>query len=199
MQIYVFLEYPVITFDDSRSLLNGITPRERAGTADENSHLFSAPRSGVMSYFDVEYEFAEAAGIGIPMSILVVRVDDYEAFQPVSEADKHDRVLERLSGAFGDGCAIASLGGDEFVVLLRGVQHFPELLQILEYAQSRVRKSGKGAKTSSIFKTGVARCPLDDDNLRTLLVLAGRAVDDLEADTPEFQFVDGRHRRSIGI
>lgn len=200
-RIFGFLEYPVITFDDSRNLLSGIAPRARAIAADENSHshLLSAPQSGVMSYFDVEYEYAEAAGVGMPMSVLVVRVDDYETFQPASEADQHDSVLERLSAAFGDGCAIASLGGDEFVVLLRGVQHFPELLQILEYAQSRVRKSGRSTKVSSSFKTGVARCPLDDDNFRTLLVLAGRAVDDLEADTPDFQFVDGRHRRSLGI
>lgn len=197
---FCILEWAVITFEDSRNLLSaGVVPRDRVATADQASHLLSVPRSGVMSYFDLEYEFADAAGAGIPMSVLVVRVDDYDAFEPVNESDKFDLVLERLSRAFGDGCAIASLGADEFVVLLRGAQHFPELLQILEYAQSRVGSRGEDSGVASSFKTGVARCPLDDDNLRTLLVLAGKAVDDLDVDTPNIQFVDGRHRRSLGI
>ena len=170
--------------------------------------------SGVMPYFDLEAEFCNTAAIGVPMAILVVRIDAWQAMA-ASDCRAEESAADLLAGAFGEGSAVASLGAGEYVVLLRGVNHFPELLQILEYAQSRTRDDS-GLRTGRrsyrehagecspagacfSFKTGIARCPLDDEDLRTLLFLAGTALDELHGDTPDYQFVDGRHRRSARI
>lgn len=169
--------------------------------------------SGVVPYFDLEAEFRSTAAIGVPMSILVVRIDTWQDMA-ASNSRAEESAAGVLAGAFGEGCLVAELGAGEYAVLLRGVNHFPELLQILEYAQSRTRDSSgpQGGHriqecadeplptvASFSFKTGIARCPLDDEDLRTLLYLAGKALDELHGDTPDYQFVDGRHRRSIKI
>lgn len=170
--------------------------------------------SGVMSYFDLEAEFCNTAAIGVPMAILVVRIDAWRA-TAASNSRVEESAAGVLAGAFGEGSVVAALGAGEYVVMLRGVNHFPELLQIIEYAQSRARNDA-GLQTEHqnhrdstdqcspagacfAFKTGIARCPLDDEDLRTLLFLAGTALDELNGDTPDYQFVDGRHRRSARI
>lgn len=156
--------------------------------------------SGAMDYFGLEQVFSDTLSFGIPMTVLVVRVENYTELEPqyASSSDFNHLIAAVLSSGFGADACAAALGGDEFVLLLRGVHHYPEILQIHNYAQLRLRENpAEPALSGLTFKAGIARCPLDDECLRTLLVLAGRAVDELEADAPDFQFVDGRHRRSF--
>jgi hypothetical protein len=162
--------------------------------------LVDSLESGAIDYFGLEKAFTEALSFGIPMTVLVIRVENYSELeqQSASSTDFNHQVAAHLCSGFGEDSCAAALGGDEFVLMLRGVHHYPEILRIHNYAQVRLGESRSDMALSGFaFKAGVARCPLDDECLRTLLVLAGRAVDELEGNASDLQFVDRRHRRSL--
>ncbi len=119
---------------------------------------------------------------GIPMSLMLLDLDD---FKPVNDEYGHaagDRVLEavasRLRRELREGDLVARLGGDEFVVLLPGRSDHAALTvlaqRFVEQLHAPVQFGGVALSVSCSI--GIARFPENASDLDSLLHAADEAM-----------------------
>jgi hypothetical protein len=148
------------------------------------------PAGLVEAFPELEAAFSDAGQFGLPMSLAVARM----APPPDAEGQDREALCRRLREAFSEECRVAPVDGNRFAVLLLGRDQFPDLVRIFELALERLARWQRG-RPALCVQFGVARCPLDGDELPALLALAEQVLSDVPAQQAAFDFVDRRHRR----
>jgi hypothetical protein len=140
------------------------------------------------------------ATAGLQKSLLVIRVKN-----DVSEDEEHattllarqGRIVRQLAKTCGLNTHAAAIGDDEYAVLLLGIDQCTDLIPRIENVISRMAAghlNGDGASLKC--SVGVARCPMDTDDLGHLIRMASAAAAELIDSTLEYQFISRRHRQS---
>ena len=126
-----------------------------------------------------EVEFARAARGGGPMGLLISDIDDFKTINDSLGHPAGDQVLRRTALVFGEETravdAVARIGGDEFAVLLPGVEP-AEARAIAERLRVAVRRSAGDMRLRLSLSVGVALAPPCGASLDQLWKAADRAM-----------------------
>ena len=91
----------------------------------------------------------------------------------------------------------APIGDGEYAVLLLGIEQCADLIPRMENVVSRMASGRFRADGESLKCTvGVARCPLDAEDLVNLIRMASTAASELGGGGPQYQFISRRHRQN---
>ena len=156
------------------------------------------PSAGVMSFSSFQAVFDRNTELGLPVTVLVLKVVNYEFLRGYLKSGEKltDVVGQQLAQVFTPRAAITPLGDGEFGIQLPACEQCQDLSPLLDNALGRMEAgqwSGEGLSLSC--KIGIARAPLDDHRLRNLLTLGSLAVDDLDTRVSQYQYVGGHHQR----
>ncbi|MBL8241103.1 MAG: EAL domain-containing protein [Bryobacterales bacterium] len=127
--------------DRTEKLLNEIRERERY--EQELSRLASTdPLTGLGNRSSLIRLITGALSEGSPFGVLFIDLDDFKEVNDVRGHHAGDRVLaivaERLTTAIPTGSELARWGGDEFVVVLRGIDSEESALNIASSLRQEV-------------------------------------------------------------
>ena len=138
------------------------------------------------------------AAAGLPKSLFVVRVEnDYsEQSQDASERlAQQAQITQQLASACGRSAHVAAIGDKEYAVLLIGIAQCSELIPRLKNLLSRtIAGHLNGDGTSLDCRVGVARSPMDSEDLTELICMASNAATELGVSDLRYQFISRRHR-----
>ena len=130
----------------------------------------------------MEQAISEAQHTGFKVAILFIDLDN---FKQVNDAHGHkagDLLLVAISKVLQanlcNGDTVARWGGDEFVVLLQGLQQADESYSIAEKLLSAIQKEilVESIDTSVTLSIGLATFPDDADTSDNLLIRADKAL-----------------------
>ena len=138
-------------------------------------------------------------------SLLVIRVENEGAEVDVSGIKENasaflarqSYIVQQLENTCGLNTFAAPIGDGEYAVLLLGVEQCTDLIPRMEnvvshMATGRFRANGESLKCT----VGVARCPLDAEDLSNLIRMASTAASELGGGGPQYQFISRRHRQN---
>jgi len=153
------------------------------------------PLTGLQNRLGLSEQFDEISASGAPDRFMALHCLDLDRFKPVNDHYGHlagDELLrivgQRLSGSLRRGDCAARIGGDEFVILQRGMRHPDEadiLARRLSASLGEVYEVGEHAVTVGVsIGYVVALCgePLDellakaDDALYAIKAIGGGAA-----------------------
>lgn len=144
-----------------------------------------------------ELQRAFDATQGLCKSLLVIRVENNqpECKEDASARLEHQgRIVRQLESSCGLHTHGAAIGDDEYAVLLLGVDQCSELIPRLESILSRTAAGHLNGDGSSLkYRIGVARCPIDSEELRDLIPMASTAAKELSHSDLAYQFISRRH------
>ena len=90
---------------------------------------------------------------------------------------------------------VAAIGDGEYAILLLGYDQCADLIPRLEELVARTNASLCTNDTSAArCSIGVARTPMDTDDLQSAIVMASAAASDADDAGPCYQFVSRRHK-----
>ena len=128
-------------------------------------------------FLHLDSELARAKRSGSPLAILVC---DLDGFKQVNDQFGHlegDEILRKVAALLRASCReydyVARMGGDEFVVVLPGVDHIAVQERVVEL-QATVK--GSWGKDFLSMSVGEAFYPEDADNAEHLLAEADRRM-----------------------
>ena len=134
---------------------------------------------------------------GIRKSLLVIHVEsdaDHQDDVNARLADQ-ERVLQQLRSVFGIRATAAAIGDKEYAVLLHGIDQCNELIPRIEEMLSRTSAGHSNEHQVSLTcRVGVARCPIDADELSDSIRMASNAATELVNSEHTYQFISRRHR-----
>ncbi len=145
------------------------------------------PVTGVYSHRHMQdrirQETARAGRAGLPLSVLMVDLDDFKRVNDVFGHQAGDRVLRTIAGALRAAVrtsdVVARYGGDEFVVLMPDTDA-AEAAQVAARAReavaSRAHPMADGSEVRITCSAGLATFPIDGNNARRLLRSADAAM-----------------------
>ncbi len=171
------------------------TMGSQAAAALENASLVrllrdaaeTDPVTGVYSHRHLQdrirQETARAARAGIPLSVLMVDLDDFKRVNDVFGHQAGDRVLRAIAGtlraAVRTSDVVARYGGDEFVVLMPDTDG-TEAAVVAERAREAVAAQAHPMADGSVVhvtcSAGLALYPRDGNTARRLLRAADAAM-----------------------
>lgn len=147
------------------------------------------------SFSDLECTFKVTEDL--PKSLLVVRVENdfsEEARNASERLTRQAQITQQLSSACGRFAHVAAIGAQEYAVLLPGMDQCSELIPKLNNFLSRTTAghlNGDGASLDC--RVGVARCPMDAEDLGELIRMASKAAAELRSSDLRYQFISRRH------
>ena len=128
-------------------------------------------------FLHLDSELARATRSGSPLAILVC---DLDGFKQVNDQFGHlegDEILRKVATVLRESCRdydyVARMGGDEFVVVLPGVDHIAVEKRVAELRATVKDSCGKSFLSMSV---GEAFYPEDADNAEQLLAEADRRM-----------------------
>ena len=145
------------------------------------------PVTGVYSHRHLQdrirQETARAGRAGLPLSVLMVDLDDFKRVNDVYGHQAGDRVLRAIAGALRAAVrtsdVVARYGGDEFVVLMPDTDA-AEAAQVAarasEAVAGRAHAMADGTEVHVTCSAGLATFPIDGNNARRLLRSADAAM-----------------------
>ena len=135
------------------------------------------------------------ASVGFAKSLLVIHVDDGQKFTNESERlTNQQQVTEQLKLTCGRAVPVAPIGESEYALLLLGYDQCSELIPRLENMIARAKAGHlNGDGRSLLCRIGVARSPIDTEDLRTAIAMASAAASELLESDLSFQFISRRH------
>jgi hypothetical protein len=168
------------------SFIGLLTPRK---AAVQNKSSFS------------ELEHAFYATKGLPKSLLVVRVGQNAASDNDVDARQHHQknVLKQLISVSGIRATVEPIGDNEIAVLLNGIDQCSELIARVEEMLSCIepepatRQSDNESRNCTV---GIARCPIDADELNDSIRLASSAAEQ-NGSEHRYQFITRHQRRLV--
>ncbi len=175
--------------------LRARSERLRRALGDRVAGEGRTPAGAMLEAFPrLRESFDEARGLGLPMSMLAIRIGNFDRLAGRPGGLRRDIVAE-LSRAFGGEARVAPMTDNDFAVLLLGKDQCPELVGCVNYALERLSRDAlDGSGLALVCQVGIARCPLDADDFDELITLASRATADLPPNAPDMCFVDRDHR-----
>ena len=158
-----------------------------------------ASKGGAVGAFS-ELRRAFDATEGLQKSLLVLRVEN-----EVSEGEedvsallvRQGSIVRQLEKTCGLNTHAAAIGDDEYAVLLLGVDQCSDLIPRIKNVLSRMAAghlNGDGASLKC--SVGVARCPVDTDDLSNLIRMASVAAAELIDNELGYQFISRRHHQN---
>ncbi len=157
----------------------------------------TAPNGGGdnwMSFPELERTFAAIADLGVPCTVLSVRVAN-SADLGAASADTTRSVGAQLLLVFGLEARIAPVCDGGYAVVLPGIDQLPELEPRLEHALTRAAAGGWNGDGHTLdCRVGVARYQLEGSSLEEM-VSGGLAAADEMTDAGH-AFVSHRHLRA---
>ena len=115
-------------------------------------------------------ELARVGREGVPVSLLLLDVDDFKAVNDTLGHPAGDSVLAHLAGVLRDGVRLADVacrtGGEEFGVILPGTDE-PEARRCAERLLERIRSAG-----DIRVSAGIATAPSDGRSVEALFQVA---------------------------
>jgi diguanylate cyclase (GGDEF)-like protein len=150
---------------------------ERLSTTDELTGLNN--RRQLTKAF--EAELSRVIRTGAPMSILIIDIDHFKAFNDRFGHLQGDAFLREvgpfLTGRIRSTDLAARYGGEEFVVLLPGIakEHAGQKAEFLRKDFEKAVLTGEGS-SSVTWSIGVASCPEDGSSQEDLLRKADDAL-----------------------
>jgi diguanylate cyclase (GGDEF)-like protein len=150
---------------------------ERLSTTDELTGLFN--RRQLAKAF--EAELSRVVRTGSPMSILIIDIDHFKAFNDRFGHLQGDAFLRELgpflTGRIRSTDFAARYGGEEFVVLLPGIgkEHAGQKAEFLRKDFEKAALTGEGS-SSVTWSIGVACCPEDGSSQEDLIRKADSAL-----------------------
>jgi hypothetical protein len=167
------------------SLIDMITPRK-------------APVQSRTSFSELEHAFY--ATKGLPKSLLVFRIEDDAASENDADARRvhQHKVLKQLISVSGIRATVEPIGDNEIAVLLNGIDQCSELIARVEEMLSCMSPVKKQSDSKSRNCTvGIARCPIDADELNDSIQLASCAAAELIDSEQRYQFITRHQRRRV--
>ena len=139
------------------------------------------------------------ASLGLAKSLLVVKVRQSSSTTELSHAtsylENQTLVTKQLKEICGQQTPVAAIGDDEYAVLLLGYDQCGELIPRLENLVARIRTTlFSDDDSAQQCHIGVARTPIDTEDLQTAIVMASAAASELTGTGPSFQYICRRHR-----
>ncbi len=161
------------------SIENAIRYRQAESSATTD-YLTTLPNARSL-FLHLDSELSRGRRQGTPLSVLVL---DLNGFKQVNDRYGHlegNKVLHAVATGLKHACReydyVARMGGDEFVVLLPGVEP-GDVEQKLSHFRSVVREVGRGlfAGSTLTVSVGVANFPADGNDAEQLLAAADRRM-----------------------
>ncbi len=135
---------------------------------------------------------------GMAKSVFVLKLEDsIQANGGNDEAKclKELRLTTQLKQILGKQTPVAAIGDGEYAILLLGYDQCADLIPRLEELVARTNASLCTNDTSAArCSIGVARTPMDTDDLQSAIVMASAAASDADDAGPCYQFVSRRHK-----
>ena len=140
---------------------------------------------------------------GLSKSLLVIHVENglSECEEDVSACSAHqERVLQQLLSVCGRHADGAAIGNKEYAVLLHDIDQCGELIPRLENLLSRTAAGHlNGDGVSLHCRIGVARSPLDADELRDMIRLASTVAAEISHGELGYHFFSRATLRTLGV
>ena len=168
------------------------------GILDSFIRLIAKPKpastqsaAGTFSALQSAFEASSRRG----KSLLVIRVENEGSEVAGALVDRQRHIVQQLEKTCGLNAVAAPIGDGEYAVLLLGIEQCGDLIPRMESVISRMASghmSGDGVSLKC--GVGVARCPLDAEDLGHLIRMASTAASELGNGGPGYQFITRRHR-----
>jgi diguanylate cyclase (GGDEF)-like protein len=135
----------------------------------------------------LDHALARAARDRRSVAVLFIDLDRFKAFNDTLGHETGDHVLrataERLKAAVREVDTVARLAGDEFTVLLEGIESPADLAPAVDRISSTLKEPLwlAGRELVATASVGVARGPADGASAEALLVAADTAMDRAKA------------------
>lgn len=149
-----------------------------------------------------ELEHAFYATKGLPKSLLVVRVEEDAASENDADARRvhQHKILKQLISVSGIRATVEPIGDNEIAVLLNGIDQCSELIARVEEMLARIEPepaTRQNDNKSRKCTVGIARCPIDADELNDSIRLASSAAAELNGSEYRYQFITRHQRRLV--
>lgn len=145
----------------------------------------------------LEQEVGESIRYGAPVSLVVIDLDAFGAFNRVHGHSDGDRLLAQVGmlirGAAPGSATTARLGGDEYAVILPDCDPLEALIRTRRILDVVCIEAGVSPGSVS-FSAGLAACPTHADSAEMLLKLADGALFDAKSAEPGSIIVFDEHR-----
>lgn len=131
--------------------------------------------------------------VGMARSLLVIRVENENSAADC--LDRQQETIRQLRLVCGRSNPIAAIGDTEYAVLLVGYDQCCELIPRLDYIVSRAAAGHLNGDGGSLrCRIGVARSPIDSEELGASIAMASIAAQELQASGLAYQFISRRHK-----
>jgi diguanylate cyclase (GGDEF)-like protein/putative nucleotidyltransferase with HDIG domain len=161
------------------SIDNALRFRQAESSATTD-YLTTLPNARSL-FLQLDAELSRSRRANLPLAVLVL---DLDGFKQVNDRYGHlegNKVLREVSKALKSACReydyIARMGGDEFVVLLPGVEPFDAARKAVQFQQALSEVCRDLLYSASLtVSIGVAHFPLDAEDAEQLLSEADRRM-----------------------
>ncbi len=154
------------------------SPQPEGATVDELTGLPNPRQFERVLLEQVE----RSASTGKPLSLLVFDIDHFKALNDAHGDRTGDEILvkvaELLRGSVKSGDLVARLARDEFAMILEDVDNLTALRIATRVAEGVAAQAveAQGMSFALTVSAGVATCPEDGGDVRSLLAFANRAL-----------------------
>ena len=135
---------------------------------------------------------------GMAKSLIVLKLENpvqANSEGPEAQRLKREQQTKQLTQILGKQTPMAAIGDGEYAILLLGYDQcadlIPRLEQLAERTQARLCSGDDSTVRCSM---GVARTPMDTEDLQSAVVMASTAASELTEFDPCYQFISRRHK-----
>jgi GGDEF domain-containing protein len=154
------------------------------------------PAPKVSGLTDLRNKFNTAHGMA--KSVFILKLEDpIQANSGNNEARrlKEQQLTAQLKQILGNRTPVAAIGEGEYAILLLGYDQCADLIPRLEELTARTQAIlCTNDASAARFSIGVARTPMDTEDLQSAIVMASAAASEFDVAGPRYQFVSRRHK-----